>query len=155
MIKIRPCTEEDLEAVKTLYAEFVAYHASLDSSFTKVKHHAGLFAEYIRENLKNEKSKMLVAETEGIIAGYAFGQIMNKPPVYSSPRYGYVDNLAVTESHQHRGIGEKLFNTLKTWFSEENVDRIEIFAALSNPKSTAFWRKMGFSPYMEQMYLKL
>jgi ribosomal protein S18 acetylase RimI-like enzyme len=154
-VTIRSCAEDDMVAVQSLFSEFVQYHAEHELSFNKVPHHEAVFAGYVRENMAKDTARMLIAEFEGQVVGYCLCQIQEKPPVYEQPVYGYIDNIAVREGFQHLGIGTKLFESAKSWFQSKGISRIELFAAISNPKSTRFWRKIGFVPYTEQMYMEI
>jgi ribosomal protein S18 acetylase RimI-like enzyme len=152
-IIIRACNEPDLAAVGDIFREFVRYHASFDPCFVKVPEHAELFIEFMAQNMRDDKSRVLVADAGNRVVGYCLGRIMKKPPVYESPEYGYIDNTAVLEEYQRMGIGERLFSEMKVWFTSRGVLRVELFAAVKNPKSTSFWKKLGFTTYLEQMYL--
>jgi ribosomal protein S18 acetylase RimI-like enzyme len=158
---VRTCTAEDLPQVVPIFEEFVAYHADLDGYFEKVDGHGDMFASWVESLLDAPDARALVAEApseaggRSQVVGYGLGRIQELPPLYPDPRYGYVDNIGVTEPWQRRGVGAQLFAELRRWFQERGVRRVELFAALGNPKSTRFWRKMGCTPFMEQMYLKV
>lgn len=154
-VVIRKCAISDLDRIKPIFREFVAYHAGLESSFIKVENHEEFFAEFISGHLDSETNMVLVAIYRGELIGYCIGMIQEKPPVYPDPRYGYVDNLCVLEKHQRCGAGRLLFEEMMRWFASKGIHRIEIFAAIGNKKSTSFWGKMGFTPYLEEMYLKI
>ncbi|NLT68050.1 MAG: GNAT family N-acetyltransferase [Acidobacteria bacterium] len=108
-VTIRTCTESDIKAVQDLFAEFVRYHAEHESSFVKAPRHEMVFANYVRENMAKDTSRMLIAELEGQVVGYCLCQILEKSPLYERPVYGYIDNIAVQEGFQRGGIGTKLF----------------------------------------------
>ncbi|MCP4131488.1 MAG: GNAT family N-acetyltransferase [bacterium] len=152
---IRNCRVSDLEEIKVVFKEFVKYHEKHDLSFKKKEHHEEFFADFICANLKSKDSAVFVAEKENEVAGYCLAYIDRKPIVYESPVFGYIDNVAVLEEFQKQGIGELLFLEAKNWFKSNGITRIELFAALTNKKSTRFWRKMGLKPYMEQLYVEV
>jgi ribosomal protein S18 acetylase RimI-like enzyme len=154
-VKIRNYTSSDAEAVKLIFKEFVKFHEKCDPCFRKLKNHDSFFIEYIDKNLKSRKAMMYVAELNNEIIGYCLGVIQNKPPVYKSPTYGYIDNIAVLTKYQNNGIGEKLFIQMKNWFQKQKIKRIELFVAIKNEKSTNFWQKMGLSKYMEQLFIDI
>jgi GNAT superfamily N-acetyltransferase len=62
-------------------------------------------------------------------------------------------DLAVTKQWRRKGIGVQLFNAAKQWFDSSGVKRVEVRVATSNETALGFWRKLGFKPYMETMYL--
>ncbi len=67
---------------------------------------------------------------------------------------GWVDSVGVRERLQRKGVGSMLFQGLLQWFREQGVGRIELSAAVRNERSTRFWRKVGFVPFLEQMYYR-
>jgi ribosomal protein S18 acetylase RimI-like enzyme len=160
-VVVRKCTVEDLPQVVPIYEEFVAYHAKVDSYFRKVAEHGAMFEAWMQAQIDAPDARVLVAEAtvekngRPQLVGYGLGRLEENPPVYPDPRHGYVANIGVAESWQRNGVGELLFEELRRWFLEQGVRRVELFAALGNPKSTRFWRKMGFKPFTERMYLKL
>lgn len=153
--QVRSCEKRDLQALGKLYGEFVAYHTDLDSRFGKVDDHAEMFEEYILKHMGSEESKVLVAEDDSGVVGYCLGYIQERPPVYPKRRFGYIDNLCVCENDQSHGVGTLLFDAMKTWFLEAKIDQIELNVAISNPKAMGFWRKMGFIPHIQRMYLHI
>lgn len=154
-IKIRKYKTSDAQSVKIIFKEFVKFHVKCDPSFRKLKNHDGFFIKYIDKNLKSNKAIMYVAELDYEVVGYCLGIIQEKPPVYKSPVYGYIDNIAVLEKYQNNGIGEKLFIKIKNWFKRKKINRIELFVVIKNDKSTNFWYKMGLKKSMEQLFIDL
>lgn len=153
--RIRQYAIDDSEAVRDLYIEFVNYHAQLDPYFQKVEDHPDLFIKYLNENCHNEQYNIMVAEVEGQVIAYCVSSIDVKPPVYPDRKYGYIDNICVRDAFQNQGVGSQLLREIRSWFIEKGVRQMECFAAVSNPKSTTFWRKMGFQPLMEQLCCRL
>jgi len=152
---IRKCQDGDIGEILNLFRQFVKFHSERDSCFIKISNHGEFFAEWIKTNMLKDTSTVFVADDEGKIIGYCIAQVLEKPPVYKKPVYGYIDNICVDELYQRKGVGEGLFNAANEWFKSRGIERIELFAALTNERSTAFWRKMGLRPFMEQLYINL
>ena len=152
---VRKYSNNDSESIKVLFSQFVNYHAKFDNSFAKVKGHEELFLEYIDSSVLDDSFNCSVAEIDTEIVGYCLSKIEEKPPVYPDPTYGYIDNLCTLEGYQRQGIGLLLVQDAIAWFKTRGVSRIECFAAIQNPKSTSFWRKIGFKAIMEQMYFQI
>ncbi|MBN1531347.1 MAG: GNAT family N-acetyltransferase [Spirochaetes bacterium] len=149
---IRECRLEDVDGAVAIYREFVSYHAAIDPVFIKVPESPLLFSEYLTMNIKNESAHVLVAVTASAVTGFCIGKMMIKTPVYPDPVYGEIDSIAVLQSHQRHGIGGALFTEMASWFERKRVSRIELNVAVGNEKSSCFWRKAGFRPYMEVLY---
>ena len=73
------------------------------------------------------------------------------PPVYERREYGSITDLAVTAEFRRRGVGRRLFEAARDWFASGGLDRLEVRVATTNELSTAFWRGLGFEPYMESL----
>lgn len=59
------------------------------------------------------------------------------------------------ETHRRSGIGAKLVHEMLRLFRERGIRRVEVTAADSNEAATAFWRKMGFVPYVQKSWLAI
>ncbi|MGE5415778.1 MAG: N-acetyltransferase family protein [Acidobacteriota bacterium] len=151
-VTIRKAVAEDMPQIKWVFQEFARFHEMRDSSFTHVDECADIWGNFVEGHLSSDDALVVVAEVDGQIAGYCVAMIQTKPPVYRDTIHGYVDNLGVLEEYQRKGIGESLYKRVKEWFDKRGIRRIELFAATANERSTAFWRKMGFQPFMENMF---
>ncbi len=138
-----------------IFREFAEYHYNLDPQFIRVENHDLLFEKYIKDNLDSDSSIVLVAEYRSEVIGYCLGMLKQKPPVYPDPEYGYIDNMGILEKYQRMGAGELLFAEAVRWFKSKSIKQIELFTSIKNDKSMNFWKKMGFIPYVQHMYLKI
>ncbi len=154
-IMLREYQNKDASDVKQVFAEFVEYHNQLDNCFGKISSHCEMFVEYIEKGITEDDFHVTIALADSKITGYCISKIEQKPPVYPTPSFGYIDNIAISGKFQKMGIGTMLFLDALEWFKSQEIHRIECFAAIKNVKSTSFWRKMGFEVYMEQMYLNI
>lgn len=154
-VKLRQYKPGDSESVKRLFEEFVEYHSKIDSSFEKIDSHGECFIEYVESFEGSNEKYCVVAIINESVVGYCVSSVERKPPVYPTPTFGYIDNLCVSSDFQKMGVGTLLFNDAVAKLKSKGINRIECFVALGNSKSTKFWRKMNFVPFMEQMYLSI
>ena len=155
-VNIRELREDDLPAVKAIFAEFVRYHERWDSVFEKVDSAEEVWANYAHKSQQqDENCRVLVAEIEGNVVGYCLGHIVEKPPIYRERLIGEVGNIAVKEGYKRRGIGERLFTAIREWCRERGVSHIEIEAATANPQSVSFWNKMGGREFIKRMEIRI
>jgi ribosomal protein S18 acetylase RimI-like enzyme len=153
---IRELKEEDLPQVKAIFGEFVAYHQQWDAIFEKIASASEMWGDYVYgSHTQDESCRVLIAERGGHIVGYCMGRIAQKPPIYQARTIGEIRNIAVKEGHKRQGIGGKLFTTIREWFTEHNVDHIEIEAATANPQSVGFWGKMGAREFIKKMEIRI
>ncbi len=154
-INIRKAVENDVAAMVELWKEMMDFHKELDQLFTrKATGHEG-WTDFITGHISNDDSCVLVAECNNQIVGQCLGFVSEYPPGITSKRYGKFQELAVTAKFRRFGIGEKLFSEMVTWFREHGIKRTQVRVSVHNELLTAFWRKMGFRPYAETLFLEI
>jgi ribosomal protein S18 acetylase RimI-like enzyme len=148
-VLIRKATSDDLDVIGRLWQEFMDFHRERDSHFARSADGHERFKQFISGHITSDNSCVLVAEKEGSVIGYCLSTLAKYPPVFDKQDYGSILDLVITEPYRRMGIGERMYRTVQSWFSERGVHRIELRVAVTNEVSTAFWRKMGFKPYVE------
>jgi len=149
---IRPAVAEDLPGVIDLWTELMDFHRDIDPLFTRSAEAADNFLRYMNENLDSDDSELFVAELSGSLAGYVLANVSRYPPVFVQERYGAISDAAVAAAFRRQGIGEALVNAAAQWFMEKGLNRMEMRLLNANPVSAAFWKKMGFNPYMTTLF---
>ena len=152
---IREAVQSDLQTVVELWKEYMDFHADRDPLLRRSATCHQLIVEEFHERVSDDKSLLLVAETNGVLVGTCLARIAKRPPVFEKLEYGFISDLAVTQSHRRSGIGERLLQQAKEWLAANGIDRIELRVVVSNEVASAFWRKMGFKPYMETLCLEM
>lgn len=150
-ITTRKATAEDVEAIADLWVEFIDFHKDFDWFFARAKDGRERFTEYVQENIDNPNWLILIALDDGEYVGYCMSAVMAFPPVFQTKYYGFIQDLAVTESHRRRGIGSRLLEETLRWFRIHGVSRIEVQVAATNPLSQSFWRRHGFTDYITRL----
>ncbi len=148
-IDIREADERDISAMVELWKEFIDFHAESEPFFTRTDTGPETIRQLLIERIFCKKSCVLVAEQNDKIVAYLQVEISSYPEVYRTHKYGCVSSLAVTGQFRRSGIGEQLFNEARRWFVNQGVHRIEVPVAVSNEMARAFWKKVGFRPYVE------
>ena len=152
---IRKAVTEDVPSILELWKEMMDFHKERDRIFSRsVTGHEG-FADYISGHMSRDTSCVFVAEAGKDIVGYCLAFVEKYPPVLEIKEYGLVQDIAVSEKYRHRGIGKRFLNEARNWFSEKGISRIEARVATTNKISTGFWAKMGFTPYLETVFVEL
>ena len=154
-LRIRKANQEDTRAIVELWKELMDFHKERNRHFTRSADGHKRFAEFISGRMVHEKSCVLVAEQRDEIVGYCLATISKYPPVYEHQEYGAIFDLALTENYRRKGIGQALVEAALQWFSEQEIHRVEVRVATSNEISTAFWKKIGFVPYLEVIYKEI
>jgi ribosomal protein S18 acetylase RimI-like enzyme len=146
---IRTATTADLGIIGELWKALMDFHRKRDEHFARSVDGHEKFKEFIAGQMSSGASCVLVAEQEGNVAGYCLATLAQHPPVFAERDHGHIWDLAVTESCRGRGLGEKMYRTVEKWFAERGVHRIETRVAVTNEISSAFWKEIGFRPYIE------
>jgi ribosomal protein S18 acetylase RimI-like enzyme len=154
-IIIRRADAKDVPSIVELWKELMDFHKERDRFFSRSATGHKAFADFITGHILSDTSCVLVAEVNKGIIGYCFAVISKYPPVLEIQEYGLVQDLGVTEKYQRRGIGKRLLKETQSWFFEKGVHRIEARVAKSNKLATDFWAKMGFTPYLETVFLEI
>ncbi len=152
---IRKATVEDVSAVVELWKELMDFHKEFDRFFSRSANGHKGFADFITGHISSETSNVFVAEVGKNLVGYCLAFIEKYPLVLEMQEYGLVQDLGVTKKYQRRGIGKRFLKEAQSWFSEKGVHRIEARVAKSNKLSTEFWAKMGFTPYLETVFMEI
>lgn len=111
--------------------------------------HANSIAKIERECFSKPWSEQSVLDA--IRSGHAFfGEFENDSLIAFAGvnvvcGEGYVDNVAVCESHRRQGIGEKLVTALIEHCVENSADFITLEVRESNLSAISLYEKCGFS----------
>jgi ribosomal protein S18 acetylase RimI-like enzyme len=155
---VRPVTEEDFPAMIRLWREMMDFHANLEPRFRPLPSPEGedAWEKYMREDVwGNEEWCIFVAESEGKVIGQIMGMVRDEYPVFEPRRYGYITDVAVDPAVRRSGVGRALFEAIKGWFCTQGISHLRLTVAHNNPVSQAFWRAMGCTDYMDQMWYDL
>ena len=154
-IRIREAVKNDVATMVELWKEMMDFHKERDKLFTRKDiGHKG-WIEFVTDHMSKEDSCVFVAELDGQIVGHCLGFLSDYPPVITIERYGKFQELAVMADYRRCGVGKELVKKMLIWFSEQGMKRIEVNVSVHNELSTAFWRKIGFSPYLETLYRQI
>lgn len=95
----------------------------------------------------------LVAEEDGLLAGFLLGTIIQKPR--TAWNYGHLVWLGVDPSWQRGGVGRKLYECFKDIMIDEGIRILIVDTQADNEKALGFFRRQGFAQATEHVYLSL
>ena len=154
-IHLRRATKADLPAIIELWKEFMDFHKRRNPFFSRLPDAHEDFGRFMQGNLTKKDWLVLVAVDDQEAIGYGSATIMSYPPIYQDPRYGYIQDVAVTQAYRGQGVGQKLFEEMTAWFREQGISRLELEVAATNEVSQAFWQKMGFAEFTKKLTMNL
>lgn len=90
----------------------------------------------VASELDNPLSLWLIAEVDGVVAGYVGSQtVLDSADMM---------NLAVSQSFRRQGIGERLVNCLTEALKEKGVKTLLLEVRVSNDPAKELYQKLGF-----------
>jgi ribosomal protein S18 acetylase RimI-like enzyme len=131
------------------------HHAALDERFRPAPDGEEHWENVLRDWIRDDDTRVLVADAEGQLVGYIIGMMRENPPVLLPPVYGLVSDICVDPAWRQRGIGRRLFEALKDWFTEKELSTVQLNVAHTNPVSQGFWRAVGCEDYMDRLWFGL
>ena len=147
---IRRATRSDIDEIVDLWKEHMDFHSELYPLFTRSEKGHTEFAGFLAKQCIDPDWAVFVAVDEGTVVGYCLATIMAYPPVFRIRTFGFIQDMAVSRDFRRRGVGAELLEELCVWFRERGVGRVELQALIGNEVSQSFWRKQGFTPYINR-----
>ena len=94
-----------------------------------------------KELLMREDTKVFVAEENGKLL--AVSDLFIVPIMRRGYYQGHIEDFVVTEQMRGKGIGTKLFNAIRTFCRENNINIIKLTSALELQPAHEFYKKNG------------
>jgi ribosomal protein S18 acetylase RimI-like enzyme len=151
---VRRARTEDLDDLVRLWREMWEFHVPFDTRFEITAAADLVMGKWFEETLQNDRALLLVAEeSRGSALGYCHAMILENPPVVPQQFYGYVSEIAVHD--RRRGTGTRLLEGAHAWFREKNLPYSEVNVSVRNAVAGRFWRKQGYSEFLERLRREL
>ena len=154
-LTIRSARPVDIAAMKAIWKEFIDFHMTRDPFFERCPDGHDRYGEFVAKHIRDADWCILVAVADNEVVGQGIGTVQYYPPVYAHGRFGYIQEVAVTEAHRRRGIGTALIERMTAWFKHHGITRVEVEVAAANEVSNSFWRKAGFGDFTARLSKKI
>lgn len=139
MLLIRPSRDQDIAAITVLYAHHVLH--STGSFETESPSVAEMRAR--RTDVLSKGLPYLVAELDGELAGFAYGNWFKPRPAY---RYSVEDSIYLAPGLQRQGLGRALLAELMARFEAAGIRKVmAIVGDSANAGSVSLHRALGFT----------
>ncbi|MEO6045304.1 MAG: GNAT family N-acetyltransferase [Tepidiformaceae bacterium] len=153
---VRRATTTDAAALYVQWSELRRYNASIDHRVVPVPVVADDFAAGLDDVLARDTSVAFVAEVDGKLAGFISGGVERNHPDRLPEMHATVGYLWVAESARRLGVGRQLFDAVREWAAKQDgVLHLEMTVLSADQEAAAFWRSMGFSPFIERVWAAL
>lgn len=115
---------------------------------------AGLLKQGLKEGMKEEGSRIIVATVKGKIVGFAHGQVSHRTD-YSPDNIGTIMNIYIQKEFRGKGVGKRLVGELCRFFASEGVRQVTLRYAIGNREAEKFWKGLGFEPVITAANVRL
>lgn len=151
----RLATAGDVPALVRLWREMWDFNARLDPRMKATPVAETVMAGLFESHLESERSIICVAQEGATLVGYGLATILENPPVVPHQFYGYISDLSVTAESRRKGVGGLILDGLHAWFLAKGLPYVEVSVAVRNQMSRSFWRKYGFTDFVERLRKEL
>ena len=110
---------------------------------------------FFSRELKRDGARILVAEEDGGIRGYAYATLEERDWNDLLDACGKLNDLFVEATSRRRGIARALVDATFAWFREQKAPRVVLLSAWQNPEAHAFFEALGFRRTMLEMTAEL
>ncbi len=149
---IRRAEREDLEGFLLLYRRLLRYHEELDTRFKLDLVGLASLWDIVRGMLRSRERCVWLAEREERLVGFVTGRVMQGP---GGTHFGFIGDIFVGEPCRRQGLGTELFRALRQELVELGARSLQLQVAKANVGPRAFWERLGFSEYMDNLWLDL
>jgi ribosomal protein S18 acetylase RimI-like enzyme len=136
-VLIREAKESDLLTIGKLTLELIEAMGSTGGIDIK------LIAENCRNLLSEVNSHILVAEIEGMVAGFV--NFTTRKTILHRGLSGLIDELIVAKSYRGKGIGKQLLSSAIEKSRQLGCCEVEVSTEKTNIKAKEFYRQYGFT----------
>jgi ribosomal protein S18 acetylase RimI-like enzyme len=156
MFTVRDMKEADLDASSLLAEELVKLHHAWDRTrFFIVPDVAKGYRRWFASQLGQEGVLLLVAESEGEIAGYLYGSLEERDWAALLDEHAAIHDIHVSSKHRRKGIARALMAAAAERFKKLGAARIVLSTATQNVEGQSLFKSVGYRPTMVEMTLDL
>ncbi len=149
---IRTARETDLDAISVLAGQLVRQHHLWDPGrFMLIEPVEKGYRQWLPSQLADPSMLILVAETEGQVAGYLYGGL--EPRDWKSLRdaSGFVHDLAVSPVFRRKGIARALMLEAMARLKANGATQVGLCTAVQNSDAQALFTALGFRSTLLEM----
>ncbi len=149
---VRLAKAEDLGRVNELRKQVNDLHSEGKPDVFK-KGFSQELQDYIKVIYNDPEQKIAVAETDGVICGYAVLHHITKPEnsVMYVRDYLDIDEFGVDEAFRRQGVASSMIAFIREYAVNNGFHRIELNMWEFNKNALAFYEAAGFSTYRRYM----
>lgn len=154
---IRKAEARDLDSLGRLGAMLMRTHYAFDQQrFLAPREGTERgYASFLGSLLDSPDDCILVAEQDGVVAGYVYAAL--EPLSWKELRgpAGFIHDVAVADDARHSGVGTMLMQAAVEWLRQHGAPRVILWTAAPNQAAQTLFRHLGFRETMIEMTMEL
>ncbi|MCC6960043.1 MAG: GNAT family N-acetyltransferase [Dehalococcoidia bacterium] len=153
---VRPATMEDASSLFHAWQRLRNHNAGIDRRFIPAPVSQDEFVLDLAELLRRPQSAAFVAELDRGLGGFISGRVEQNQPDRLPSAHLTVGYLWVEPRFRRRGIARALFDAVAAWGrGHDGVAHFEMAVLNADHAAAAFWRSIGFAPFIERLWAPL
>ena len=156
-VTVRPAVAADRAAIGRLGELLVSEHHEFDPRrfIAPIPNLSERYGDFLIGQSKRAEMRVLVAQREGAVVGYAFGGMEGNDYMALRGPAGVIYDLVVDPDHRRQGIGQILLAAVLDALAELGAPRALLFTADKNHVAQSLFDKAGFRRTMIEMTVEL
>ena len=154
---IRQAVIADAEAISSLNADVQALHAAGLPRRFKPPSPETFPASAVIALLAEPSNIVFIAEVDRKPVGYAYAEIVRRPESAFQHAYEmvYLHHISVHARHRMQGLGQALLQALRSAAQQRGIDLLATDVWTFNKAAGGFFRRSGFEPYNERLWMRV
>jgi GNAT superfamily N-acetyltransferase len=155
-LKIRSARPADGRTLYRAWQLMREHNASHDARIVLAPVSEVEFTAGLEESLSRPGALTLIAEDEGRTVGFVSASIMANTPDRLPDRHVSIGYIFVDPGSRRGGVARNLIEAVRRWAGEQDgVHHLEMPVVAADTEAAAFWRAVGFTPFIERLWAPL
>lgn len=147
---------DDAAPLFSAWQRLRSHNAEVDRRFIPAPITQEDFVSDLEQLLQRAQSATFVAECPGGIAGFISGRVERNQPDRLPELHVAIGYLWVDERYRRLGVASALFSAIAEWSrGQDGVAHFEMAVLGADQSAAAFWRSIGFVPFIERLWAPL
>ncbi len=155
-ITVRAALTEDLPFLAACMGGLQEVEIEIEANRSSVEASAEPHLQWVLKQVAAKEGTVFVAELKGDRVGCLICTIDEDNGEYVKPkhrRYGYVNDLYVSDKARGQGVADALMNAAEGYFRDSGLTNMRLGVLTENTRARRFYERLGWHSY-EQVYRK-
>lgn len=140
-IHLRPAVPEDRTRIVDLYLALRDHHRALQPANPRYSVPRAGWEQTIDRAIVNDEVRVIVAEEDGVIAGFMKLAFVEKPWGKSCE----VETLVIDDPHRSLGLGRRLMDEAERIARDSGAAGVRVDVLFENESAREFYERLGYT----------